>query len=384
MLRDLFGDRITKALTDPVTQTLKKSISAYIDQNSEILLTFDLSRRYSFGDSDREVLYNAIKISETEWKTAVKQSKQIYQGNKIQSNPFYLASFLVARNYLMKKTDKEKNHGYAEMVITYASLMMYTSIHKGIFQYNANKQIMDYTIAHLNKNFRIRQMNSLYSFLSDNVKTVLNTYESRILKADDSDLAYVVDALWVRTKSKIQKIAQEYYRNHKEGNYLNADTDSYEEGDYHEIDNTSFIIDRLVNKTYTKLINHQYDSRLLKYSITQSDVSYQKLKNLIEDIIDGDSGEARKVISSIIEYYTLQSGKSPDYIARGDFIVYMKTAYGTNTEVPQMVQTKNQIDVWLSENMYKYGRANYGKTVRQSYRKSIYMFFVFLINMEAK
>lgn len=384
MLRDLFGDRITKALTDPATQTLKKSISAYIDQNSEILLTFDLSRRYSFGDSDREVLYNAIKISETEWKTAVKQSKQIYQGNKIQSNPFYLASFLVARNYLMKKTDKEKNHGYAEMVITYASLMMYTSIHKGIFQYNANKQIMDYTIAHLNKNFRIRQMNSLYSFLSDNVKTVLNTYESRILKADDSDLAYVVDALWVRTKSKIQKIAQEYYRNHKEGNYLNADTDSYEEGDYHEIDNTSFIIDRLVNKTYTKLINHQYDSRLLKYSITQSDVSYQKLKNLIEDIIDGDSGEARKVISSIIEYYTLQSGKSPDYTARGDFIVYMKTAYGTNTEVPQMVQTKNQIDIWLSENMYKYGRANYGKTVRQSYRKSIYMFFVFLINMEAK
>ena len=262
--------------------------------------------------------------------------------------------------------------------------MMYTSIHKGLFKYNANKEIMDYTLTHLNKNFLIRQMTSLFAFIEDNVNTIIDTYKSRILKADDSDLAYVTDATWVRTRSKLQKIAQQYYKNHREGNYLNADTDVYNDEEFREIDNNSFVIDRLVNKTYTKLINHQFDNRLLKYSITQSDTSYQKLKNLIDDIVDDDTGEARKLISSIIEFYLMQSGKSADYIARGDFIVYMKTAYGTNTDIGQMSYIKSSIDKWLDANMYKYGRANFGKTARQSYRKSVYMFFVFLINMEAK
>lgn len=381
MLRDLFGERIAKALTPKAVNDLDKSISNFVDRNSEILMTFDLSVRYSFADADRAVIYNAIGISEAEFTSAVKASKQIYSGNKVQSNPFYLASFLVARYFLSQKNPDVK---HAKQVLTYMSLMMYTSIHKGLFKYNANKEIMDYTLTHLNKNFLIRQMASLFAFIEDNVNTIIDTYRSRILKADDSDLAYVTDATWVRTRSKLQKIAQQYYKNHREGNYLNSDTDVYNDDEFREIDNNSFVIDRLVNKTYTKLINHQFDNRLLKYSITQSDTSYQKLKNLIDDIVDDDTGEARKLISSIIEFYMMQSGKSADYIARGDFIVYMKTAYGTNTDIGQMGYIKSSIDKWLDANMYKYGRANFGKTARQSYRKSIYMFFVFLINMEAK
>ena len=381
MLRDLFGERIAKALTPKVVNDLDKSISNFVDRNSEILMTFDLSVRYSFADADRAVIYNAIGISEAEFAAAVKVSKQIYSGNKVQSNPFYLASFLVARYFLSQKNPDVK---HAKQVLTYMSLMMYTSIHKGLFKYNANKEIMDYTLTHLNKNFLIRQMASLFAFIEDNVNTIIDTYKPRILKADDSDLAYVTDATWVRTRSKLQKIAQQYYKNHREGNYLNADTDVYNDEEFREIDNNSFVIDRLVNKTYTKLINHQFDNRLLKYSITQSDTSYQKLKNLIDDIVDDDTGEARKLISSIIEFYLMQSGKSADYIARGDFIVYMKTAYGTNTDIGQMSYIKSSIDKWLDANMYKYGRANFGKTARQSYRKSVYMFFVFLINMEAK
>ena len=45
-----------------------------------------------------------------------------------------------------------------QMVLTYMSLMMYTSMHKGFFEYEANKQVMDYTIAHLDNTFLIRQL----------------------------------------------------------------------------------------------------------------------------------------------------------------------------------------------------------------------------------
>lgn len=379
MLKERFEERITKAMTPSTIKTLDKSIIGYVDRNSEILMTFDMSARYSFADADRNVIYNTVGISEAEVIAVTKESKQISKENKIQSNPFYLLSMLVAR-YFLKKKDIE----HATKVMTYMSLMMYVSIHKGLFKYGANKEVMDYTIAHLNKTYRLPHMTSLFAFIEDNTSTTINTYEKRIISGEDSDLVFVIDALWIRTKQKIKKIAQRYYENHRSGKYLNSDTDNYGEESYREINNQSFVIDRLMNRVYTKLVNNQYDNRLLKYSITQSDVSYQKLRNLITDIIDDDESNLQKVISAILEYYMLQSGKSVDYIARGDFIVYMKTAYGTNTDMPQMVYIKNQIDQWLTDNMYKYGRANYGKTVRQSYRKSIYMFLVFMINMEAK
>lgn len=380
MLKDAFQSRISAALTPAAAKQFERAVTKYTDENSEILLTFDLSRRYSFADEDRKVLFDLIKVSEAEFAAEIKQSKQIYKQNKIQSNPFYLASMLTTSVFLSKKDD-----AHAKLAMQYMSLMMYTSIHKGLFQYNANKQVMDYTIAHLSQSYRLRKMTSLYAFLDDNASTAFETYRDRILRGTDADLTYVIDALWNRIKGKLKKIAAEFYKNHREGNYLNADTDSYSEEDYHEIDNNSFVIDRLVNKVYIKLIEKHFDNRLLKYAITQSDTSYQKLKNLIDDIIDGDDdGKMRKVISSIIEFYMLQSGKSADYIARGDFIIFMKRAYATNTDVPQMVFCKDQIDIWLNENMSKYGRTNFGKTARQSYRKSVYMFFVFMINMEAK
>ena len=381
MLRDRFSPIITKALTPSATKLLEQRIIGYVDRNSEILLSLDLSRRYSFGDGDRQVLYDICHISLGELEEAIANSKAIYSGNKIQSNPFYIASMMTASHYLSLKDEK-----MAKLVLTYMSLMMWTSLHKGFFKYEANKQVMDYTIAHLNNTFQIRQFPSLFTFIEDNTTTAMNTYKSRIIACNDEDITWVIDSFWTRLKGKIKKISAEFYKNHQSGKYLNSDEDSVDQDNFHEIDNVSFAIDRLTNKVYIKLINRQYDKRFLKYSISQSDTSYQKLANLIEDIIDGDGDNRtlRSLISSMIEFYLQQSGKPIEYVAKGDFIAFMKTAYSSNTDAAQMGTIKSTIDTWLAENMYKYGKAKYGKTLQIQYRRSIYMFFVFVINHEAK
>lgn len=151
------------------------------------------------------------------------------------------------------------------------------------------------------------------------------------------------------------------------------------------MDNNSYMIERLANKVHLKLINRQFDNRFLKYAITRSDVSLQKLKNLIDDIIQDDENNVVKlVISAIIEYYVSMSGKGFDYIAKGDFITYMQTAYASNTELQQMQFIKSTLDKWLDEYMVSSGRARYGKTAKAGYKKAIYMFLVFIINAEAK
>ena len=107
---------------------------------------------------------------------------------------------------------------------------------------------------------------------------------------------------------------------------------------------------------------------------------------MIEDIIDceGEYKDFHVLISSMIEFYTQQSGRPISYVAKGDFIVFMKTAFSSNTEATQMKIVKSTIDRWLADNMYKYGRASYGKTVQIQYRRAIYMFFVYMINYCAK
>ena len=380
MLIDTFGNQITKSLTPSNISAMQKSIMSYVDRNSEILLTLDLSKRYSFGDADREVIYTAIGVPESEMINAIKASKYISKSNKIQSNPFYIASMMTMHFLLKQKKEQE-----AMRVMLYMQLMMYTSAHKGFFEYGANKQIMDYTIAHLGNSFIIRNMSSLFAFLEDNMKSTYATYKDRIVRGDDKDFTYVIDAFWTRLKGKLKKIANEYYKNHESGNYLNADTDSQNPDDYHEMDNNSFVVDRLANKVYVRLLNHQYDERFIKYGITRSDVSYTKLKNLIDDIVsDDDNNTVKDFIVAMIEYYLMMSGKGFEYISRGEFISFMKAAYSSNSEVQQLATMKSILDQWMIDHMVVIGRQNYGKTAKVSYKRGIYMFFVFLINYEAK
>lgn len=381
MIIDRYRQTLGRNLTPANTTNLANKIASFVDRNSEILLNMNLTQRYSFGDADRQVMFDACGIAMAELQTEIDNSKAIYSGNKVQSNVFYVCCMLAASHYANAKNTK-----MTEMVLTYMSLMMYVSLHRGLFKYNANAQIMDYTLANLDNTYIVRQFPSLFAFIQDNTKTLVNTYMSRIQKCQDADISYVVDACWTRLKGKFKKIAQRYYENHKSGNYLNQDSDSIEEGDYHEMDNQSFAIDRLTNKVYISLINRQYDKRFIRYSITSSDTSLQKVTNLIEDIIDGDGADhrMREVISSMITFFLRQSGKPMPYIGKGDFISYMKIAYGSNTTVPEMEKIKRHIEHWLDDNMYKYGRSNYGKTAKIQYRRCLYMFFVFMINSEAR
>lgn len=379
MLRERLGSTIDTNLTPKALSNITKGIGLFIDKNSGILMTLNLSDRYSFNDIDRRLLYDNIGVSEEQMIAEIQNAKDIPKVNQIKSNPFYCACILTMCTLL-----KQKKEADAKKIMVYMSLNMYTSLHRGFYKYKNNPKIMNYTIAHLDNSFLIRQMSSLLQWLDNNASTTFDTYKDRIIKCQDNDITWVINALWDRLKGKLRKISNAYYNNWKSGNYLNEDDDSYSETDYHEMDNNSYAINRLVTKTYIKLINHQYDKVFLKYSVTRSDTSLQKLTNLVNDIIDSDEGTLKTYLSSCIEYFLMLSGKTFDYIGRGEFISYMKAAYASNSDNKQMVAIKKTLDNWLDENIVVVGRQNYGKTARLGYKKSVYMFFNFILNKEAK
>ena len=386
MIKDFFAARLAQNITVPRLNEASKAIDMYVDRNSDILMTLDMSKRYSFADKDRAVIYNLAGIQEEEMEQQIKLSKDIHTGNKKQSNPFYATTIVTVYQVLNSKDIPEKNKdNICLKFLTYMSFQMYVSIHKGSFPYAPNKEIMDYTLAHLDKSFRINSMPSILAFLEDNTRTAYTTYKNRFIRCTDVDIKDLADAFYTRIKGKVVKIARAWYDNWENGRYLNADSDSFSEDDYHEMDNNSYAIARLTSRVHLKLIDRRFDRRFLKYAITSSDISLQKLTNLLEDILQTDeNNEVKKFISALIEYYLLTSGKGYEYIGKGDFITYMKSAYASNTTVPQMVLVKSLLDKWVDENMSTSGRARYGKTAKAGYKKALYMFFIFIINQEAK
>lgn len=381
MIRDHLVPRIEANLTMARATVINKGIVRYVDKNSDILMKMNWSERYSFADQDRALIYDNIGIDERTFQEEIRESKQIYSGNKIQSNPFYCSVMLTAHVLL-----EQKNEKLAQLIMTYMCMQMYTSAHKGFFKYGVNDKIMNYTIAHLDNSFRVRSVPSLFAWIDDNAEQTFNAYKDRIERCDDADISWVVNAMWDRIKGKLRKIANLYYKNHEAGNYLNEDDDQTQDSEnYHEADNNSYMVERLANKVYIKLLNHQVDERFFKYAITRSDTSLQKLKNLTYDIIDSDNGNLLKsYLISNIEYFLIMSGRGFEYIPRGEYIAYMKAAYASNTELKQMVSIKDQLEKWLTEHMTVVGRQNYGKTARLGYKKALYMFFNFIINREAK
>lgn len=379
MVRDDLAKYISSTLPSN-KKHLADGIIKYIDKNSNVLYSSDLSNRISFDDSDRLLVFDSCGLNEALIDQAMDKSKVFYKDNKILRNPFYTAS-LLSMSYCLNNKDRDT----AMLLMVYMSLMMYTSIHYGFVKYGANKAAMDFTINNLDNNFKIKKLGTLFSMLEDNSRTCFETYEKMIKNCDDSDIVYVVFALHTRIKGKMRKIFNKYYENKQSGRYLNLDTESNAEDNFRQIDNDSYAINKLASKVYLNILHGKIDERFIKYSITRSDTSFGKLKSLIEDVIDSDDDQVvLKMITSMIEYYSLYSQNRIDTIYKGEYITFMLSAYASNTDAEQMVYIKTSIDRWLKENMYKYGKSSYGKTAMSSYKKAFYSFFIYTINYEAK
>ena len=406
MMRDRFCPVIERRLSQSsIRQRMMHGIGAFVDKYSNILYSMNMADRYSFSAKDRDVIYDAAGISEREIADAIKASPYIYDDNKTQSNPFYNMCMLVIRVLMKLKYDNE-----ALYVATYMQLQMYVSIHSGRWQSRPNKNIMDYTLATLDKSYRITQVSSIFEFIMDNAKTVLDTYGDWIYTppnkplpkterkvgsgrktmitidpGSDAENALIIGQFWNRLKQKVIKIAQEFYVNQKSGRYLNYDTEVHNAEEIRSLDNDSYALDRIASTVYGKLINHQFKQQWLKMSITQSAVSYSKLSTLFDDIIDNDDEERlRKVIQGMLEYFTIISGYPIDQIGTSKFISVMSTAYGSGTNQEPVKSIKDTLEIWVTENSVRYGRSAYGRTASIAYKKSLFMTIVYIVNYEAK
>lgn len=378
MIKNNLYPRIDRIFPNQKTNMIK-SIFNYIDKNHEILKIPELNYRPSFSDTDRDVIYSAMGISSHEMTEEAKKSDDIVTSRNISANPFYLACTLLT-GWCVSKKDEQT----AKLIVNYMSFMMYTSLHYKYAKFDANEEAMRYTISQLNNSFDLKKYGTLLKLIEANTETLLETYKTRLIKSTDEDLGYFVNAVFSRLNSKLKKVFRRYYHYKKSGQYQNKDSESTDPENFRTISNDYQVIATLADKVSLNFVMGKIPKDVTKYAIVGTEVSLPKFNSLIVDIKSEDDNSVKEFIMDMIAYAVYYNQMPFQYLGTSKYLNIMASGYTSNTNSVEMNRIKEQLDNWVSDNANKHGRAAYGKTASNGYKKAIYNYFMYAIYNDAK
>lgn len=344
-------------------------IGKFIDKNMQLLSTSGPCYRITITDKDKNDFYSAIGLNEVLIKAALKESNYIQNSWAIMMNPFYTACATAIRYYIIKhKMDK------ANMISFYLCIGMYPLIHHKYFKYNCNENIMNYTISHLSRKYKYKQLKSLYATLQDLATVCTKTHESRLKVGADIDFTKYINDMHARLNDNLKNVAVEYYKNHESGNYLNVESDNKDEDDYREADNSSYAVERITNQVGTKIAMNGPNLRLVSLAAKLCDVSVNEMRNIAYKITNEDNlPEFKQMVGYLVQIFVFDMQKSVEKIKSRDYLTTMLEIYKkTNNSDANLVGMRKILDNWLVETGLA-KRITRPATLN-SFKKSMYLF----------
>lgn len=355
---------------------LTESILHYIDRNNKVLFDIGPTYRLLFSDIDKKLIFDTSGIDESIIKEAVKNSQYTGSAWKIATNPFNVLCTMMIRHFLIQNNTKAE-----KLCLMYLSLHLYSSIHFKYFKYEPEVNIMEYTVNHLNNKYLIKQLGSLMKAIDNTAMTSHETYSKALKKGDDRDIVYYINALKTRLDGLIKNIANEFYDNHKNKRYLNFDSDSMDEDNYHIADSDTFALTRETDKITLKMMTNGADMNLVKIASEWNKVSELEIRNTVVKLLenDEDAKKVRTMVNRILELFIIEYRNNPKYIKTNKFLYECLQIYKkSNTNDKSIIEIKSILDDWL-----KKGSKTYVKTKRDAtlsdFRKALYVFFVLSI-----
>ena len=367
--------KVEKGFSDKTNITkYEKLISSFIDRNGDALSAIGPTKMILFTDRDMAPVFDIAGTTPTEVKTIKNKSPDIKSSGQILNIPFNSLMSMVVRYFSITKNEKLLN-----LSILYLGLSMYPSIYTKYFKFEPNENIMNYTINNLSKRFKLKRSGNLMVTIGDTCNGAYELHKNGIVKGDDKDIVQFILAIKTRFNNMIKKIANEFYINHKEGNYLNTELEINEEDQFREADSSIYLINRLTENVTLKLIIEGPPIKLINFAAKTNQVSVNELRNHVTNMInDTHKDDIKKIVESILFLYLFNSKNKAEEINSDKFLIYCLDIYKrSNTTDKNIIEIKKIIDSWLDElGVYK-------KTQRlatiNSFRKAIYTFFVMSI-----
>lgn len=355
-------------------------VSSYLDRNIKSLSTSGPVYRTLFLDTDTGPVYEILKINPTIISQILKKSSYIKASWANMANPFNTTLAMIIRY--------SKLHNNVELMvsaITYLTLSMYPSLHSKYFKFEPNNEIMEYTINNMTNKYKIKTAGTIWKALIDTTSLSDKTYSKNLIKCTDKDVTDYIQAFKTRLNSLLKKIAIEFFKNHRSGNYLNTEVENDDPNNFSTVDNNSFIIERLTNSIVLNLSINGPDNKIITLSSKLYNISVNDLRNTVNGIISNKSnrGDISKVINSILYLFLYESKKTQAEIKSNNFLLFSLNVYKrTNISNDDVLIIKDICDKWLVMYSSTYKRTNRVGTIN-SFKKALYTFFVLTIQYNA-
>jgi hypothetical protein len=355
-------------------KSMLASIGKFIDRNMEYLSTSGPCYRITISDKDKTDFYTSIGLNEVMIKDAIKRSSYIGNSWAIMTNPFYTACAVTIRHFI--NVGKNAN---VKLLSFFLCVGMYPLIHHKYFKYNCNENIMNYTVSHLSNKYKYKQLKSVYSVLEDLSSVCTKTHEAKLKIGGDAEFTKYINDMHARLNDNLKNVAVEYYKNHESGNYLNVDEENNDPDSYREADNSSYIIERIVNDVITKISMYGPNLKMVSIAAKMGDVSVNEMRNIANCITNEDNiNDFKQMIQSILHIYIFDMQRTDKDIRSKDYIVTMLEVYKRTGDKDINLNTiRKLLDDWvvltgLSKRISR-------KATLSSFKKAMYIFAVLTI-----
>lgn len=369
----VFLNEIGKKMNSASVARFQSEVKDFIDRKSDTLFLAGPSKRLYFSDTERSRFYPLLGTTQSDIIRCKKLTPVKDGWYKLDSD-FNILMALAISNFQRQNKMKE-----VQSACTMMALSMYASLHSKYFKYEPNENIMNYTINNLSNKFKIKQFGNLFKTIVYTVTSTHETYASEIADGSDENIRKYIIAVHTRLNGFLFKIAQEFYKNHKEGKYLNTEEDNYSDENFYIADNNSLLINRTAENATFAMINKGLDVRLANIAANIGQISSSALRNAINSIISDCDDEIKDFITLILQLYLEGGENPPESIRSKRFINFCLEIYiKSNTNDASILKIKEILDRWLVK-----CSPNYNKTERiatkNNFRKSLFIYFILII-----
>lgn len=376
LLLERIYPNVQKNLSQQSNQdAIKRKMDEYLNRNSRFLTEIGPMHQVLFSDDFKQTILDSCGIDTNEVKKIIKDSRDI-DSSGMTVNPFNISMTLAIRYALLNN----KNKLLSQLIAIY-SASMYPLLYRKYFKYDPQPSIMEYVVNNMSNKFKLKT-EGLWGELLRMGEVCLENNKKSLTRGYDIDcVKYVLD-LRSRMNSFFKNIYREFDKAHKENNFVNLDSDNFDEDNYVEADNNMYVVKRFTDSAVMRLSTEGVDMRLVTYSAKLCQVSVNELRNYLQNIIvDKRMNDLRKITECILYLYINDSQENANTIKSNKFLIECLNIYKkANSTDKNIITIKELLDKLLKE-----GTNLFAKTTRlasiNNYRRALFTFFVLNIQM---
>ena len=376
ILIDAFGDRVKAAISNPSRlRSLMQGVQKYFDRNHDIIFDSSPGKRLIFGNADQEVIFDFLETQPEEVEHVLSRVAIIDKNWKLLNTPFVILSVIIIRELMLQKKDRE-----CELMIMFLAMKFYSSRQRRSFPFEPNPNIMAYTINNLSDKFKYKKLQNNYNVVKDTVVTSHTTYKTQLAKGDDEVFLIYVPQMENRIGKIMNGIAEEFYRNRDQKNYLNTEKSFDDEGDVVDKGNLSETINSLALGVTHDFVAQKVNMGLARIVSEKNGLSFTTVYQTINEIRTKEDPETITQMMKLL--FNVVGESDPTIFERvcsKDFaITAIRQISVSNTTNEDLLKLKEVLDRLLMEHCSKYVQTQRIATKMQ-YRNALFSYMVYMI-----